>query len=257
MKGITTNQRRDKTLEMLKERGRVTVSELAEKFDISEVTIRSDLTEMEREGLLRRVYGGAVSSKRASYEMLLNDRMDINKEEKIRVAKACAELINDGDTLMVDFGTTIRYLARELAERSNLTVVTNALLVAQEFVYSRTVNVIMLGGDFDFQYQFTYGIDAINQLQKYRADKTILGTDGVGVNHGLTTYHHQEVEVSRLMIERSNEVIVVADYSKIGKEGFSNTTGISSIDTLVTNKSDANKGELDALRAQGIVVVEI
>lgn len=257
MSGVSSNRRREGILDLLRERGRVNVAELAAMYDISEVTIRSDLTEMEQAGSLRRVHGGAVSTKRAYYEMSLSDRMDINKDEKVRIAKACAALIKDGDTLMIDSGTTTRYLARELSERGNLTVVTNALLVAQEFVYNRSVNVILLGGNLDLQYQYTYGNDAITQLQKYRADKTIIATDGVGADHGLTSYHHHELDVSRLMIERSNEVVVVSDHSKIGKEGFSNITGISSIDVLVTNRHDANSAELDALREKGITVIEV
>jgi len=257
MKGFDTNRRRDSILELLKENEKVFVSKLAEIFDVSDVTIRIDLNELEQSGLLRRVHGGAIGTKRAYYEMSLNDRMEINKVEKIKIAKACADLIMDGDTLLIDSGTTTQYLARELSERSNLTVVTNSLLVAQEFVYNRTVNVILLGGSLDLHYQFTYGNDAISQLTKYRADKTILATDGISVEHGLTTYHHQELDVSRVMIERSNEVIVVADHSKIGREGFSNISGISGIEVLITNKEKKHRNELDALRHNGIDVIEV
>ena len=256
MKGNGANSRRDGIWELLKERGNVSVSELSGIFATSEVTIRNDLSEMERLGLLRRVHGGAVSTKKAYYEMSLNDRMDVNKDEKMRIAKACAGIVRDGDTLMIDSGTTTRYLARELSELGNLTVVTNALLIAQELVYNRSVNVILLGGNFDPQFQYAYGNDAITQLHKYRADKTIISTDGIGAVHGLTTYHHHELDVSRLMIERSNEVIVVADHSKIGKEGFSNITGISSIDILVTNKCNGSNAELDAIAEKGILVME-
>jgi len=257
MKGFNTNRRRDRILELLKENEKVSVSKLAEIFDVSDVTIRIDLTDLEQSGLLRRVHGGAVGTKRAYYEMSLNDRMDNNKVEKIKIAKASADLIMEGDTLLIDSGTTTQYLARELSERSNLTVVTNSLLVAQEFVYNRAVSVILLGGSLNLHYQFTYGNDTIAQLTNYRADKTILATDGISVKHGLTTYHHQELDVSRLMIERSNEVIVVADHSKIGREGFSNITGISSIDVLITNNYENYRMELDAFIENGIDVKEI
>ena len=257
MDSIRTNDRKDSILKLLKENGRVTVSQLADSFQRSEVTIRSDLAEMEQAGLLRRVHGGAVSIKRAYYEMTLNDRMDINREEKIRIAKACAGLVKDSDIIMIDSGTTNQLLARELAEHENLTVVTNALLIAQEFGSNRSVNVILLGGHLDIHYQFTYGIDAVTQLQGYRADKMFLATDGIGAEYGLTTYHYQELDVSRLMIERSNEVVVVADHSKIGREGFTNVTGISNIDIVVTDKSDDNRKKLDALVQLGIVVMEV
>jgi len=256
-KGVSISQRRDSILEMLKKENKVTVAELAKIFHTSDATIRSDLTEMEQTGLLRRVHGGAVSTRKAYYEMSLNDRMNINMDDKIRIAKACAAFIEDGDALMIDSGTTTRYLARELAERSNLTVVTNSVLITQEFAYNRFVNVILLGGNLDLQYQFTFGNDTITQLQRYRADKVFISTDGLSVKHGLTTYHHQESDVSRQMVERAKKVIAVADYSKIGKEGFSNTVPISSIDVLVTNEYSANKPELDEIRQKGIVVEEV
>jgi len=243
-------------LELLEKNGSVVVSELSKNFHISEVTIRNDLAEMEQAGLLQRVHGGAVSTKRAYYELSLNDRMHVNKSEKIRIAKACADLIHDGDTLMIDSGTTTRYLAMELRGRSNLTVVTNALLVAHEFLFNRAVDVILLGGNLDTQYQFTYGNDAVAQLQKYRADKMILATDGIGAAYGLTTYHHQESDVSQLMAARSNEVIVVADHSKIGKEGFSNIMDISRIHMLVTDKTESEMAELEAIRQKSVAVIE-
>jgi len=258
MKRHELSNRRNKILELLQKHGAVNVSQLVDMFHVSEVTIRADLTRMDNSGLLRRVHGGAVSlgSKKAYNEMVHNDRMDINKEEKIRIAKACAIYIKEGDTLMLDSGTTNRYVARELSERVNLTVVTNSIFIAQELGFKQIVNVILLGGHLDTQYQFTYGADAVSQLEKYRASKMILSTDGIGVMYGLTTYHSKELDVSRLMIARSAKVIVAADYSKIGVEGFSNITDISNVDVIVTNKSE-NKKELDNIKALGIIVEEV
>ena len=108
----------------------------------------------------------------------------------------------------------------------------------------------------DLKYQFTHGSDTIEQLRKYRADKIIIATDGVSANHGLTTYHYQEADVSRHMIERANEVIAVADYSKIGKEGFAFIAALDRINALVTNASDIKQEELNDMRRKGIVVWE-
>ena len=256
MKNMSTAQRREKIRELIAAQGNVSVTELAGIFGISEVTVRGDLNDMERTGLLRRIRGGAVSTAKMYYEMSLNDRMEVNRLQKISVAKACASLIKDGDIIMIDSGTTTCYLAKELSERGNLTVLTNALQVADEFRYNRSVNVILLGGNLDARYRFTYGNDVVTQLQKYRADKAIIATDGLSAEHGLTTYHHQELDVTRMMIERSNEVLVVADHSKIGKEGFSYITGISDLDILVTDTEAANNNELKALSSLGIRVVE-
>ena len=257
IKNRDTTQRRNEIMEMLKIDDRVKVSMLVDVFGISDVTIRNDLSEMEQQGLLRRVHGGAVSTKKSYYDMSLNDRMNINKEEKIRIAKACAALIKDGDTLMIDSGTTTRYLAKELAERSNLTVVTNALLIAQEFAYNNSVNVILLGGQLDLQYQFAFGNETISQTQKYRADKMVIATDGISVSHGLTTYHHQEADVSRHMIERANQILAVADHSKIGKEGFAYISPLSCVSVLITDENEASASELNAMQRHGIEIIEV
>jgi len=249
-------QRKNKILERLKQEDEVRVGELAEMFCISSATIRSDLAELEEKGLLRRTHGGALGTKKSYFSMSLNERMKINREEKIRIAKSCVGLIKDGDTLMVVSGTTTRYVAKELAERSNLTIVTNSVQVAEEFVYNNSINVIMLGGNLDLQYQFTYGPDTVAQLLKYRADKMILALDGVSVKHGLSTYHALESDVSRQMIDRANEVIAVADHSKIGREGFSHIAPLTSIDILVTDKNESSKLELDGFRKNGIAVEE-
>ncbi len=257
IKDVKVDKRRNSILEMLNRDGKVKVTQLAGAFDISDVTIRNDLTEMEQEGVLRRVHGGAVSTKKAYFDMSLNDRMDINKEAKIRIAKAASCLVVDGDTLMIDSGTTTCYIAKELASRKNLTIVTNSLQIAREFGYHNTINVILLGGNLDFQYQFTFGNDTVAQLQKYRADKMIIATDGVSAKHGLTTYHYKEADVSCQMIDRANEVIAVADHSKIGKEGFSYICPLDIIDVLVTDKQDSNiEEELEAIRQKGITIKE-
>ena len=248
------DKRKSAILEILRTDDEVSVKQLAEQFGVSNVTIRSDLAELEQNGLLRRTHGGAVSAKKSYYNMSLHDRMTINRNEKIRIANSCAELIKDGDTLMIDSGTTTRYLAKELSDRKNLTIVTNAIQIAEEFVYS-TANVIFLGGNLDSQYQFTYGNETVSQLQNYRADKTILAVDGISIEHGLSTYHYREVDVSRCMIERTNEVIVVADHSKIGKEGFSYIAPLQKTNVLITNHNIDTASELEKYRSKGITVI--
>ena len=251
---ISAGQRRDKILETLNNSGKVTVARLVGDFGVSDATVRNDLAAMEQDGLLRRIRGGAVKANNPFY-MSQNNRMNIKKDEKILIAKACANLIDDGDTLMINPGTTTLYLAKELSERHNLTVVTNSVLIAQELVCGNMINVVLLGGNIDTQYQFTFGDDTVRQLQKYRANKVIIATDGISANNGLTTYHPKSVEVSSQMIERAYETIVVADNTKIGKEGFSFIAPISVVNVLVTNKHSENNSELEALRKKGVAVI--
>ncbi len=253
---IGIDDRRSSILEMLRSKGKVKVTDLSRLFNISEVTIRNDLSELERDGMLTRVHGGAVGTRKAYCNMSLNDRMVVNREEKLRIAKAVKLMISEGDTLMLDSGTTTYYVAREIAHIKNLTIVTNSLQVAQELSYQSNINVILLGGSLDPRYQFTFGDDALNQLKKYKADKMIIAVDGVSVSSGLTTYHYLEAEVSRQMSTRANRTIAVADYSKIAREGFAHIGAITSIDTLVTNK-EADKEEIGAISNLGIEVLQV
>lgn len=245
--------RRDKILETLTRRGKVRVGELADTFGISEVTVRSDLAGLEDEGLLRRVHGGAVSTRKAYCNMSLNDRMKTNETEKRRIAKSCASLICNGDTIMMNSGTTTLFAAQELKDLKNLLIVTNSVLIAQEVMNFQGGSAILLGGNMDFKYQYTYGEDTLSQLSRYRADKLILSVDGISSDHGMTTYHHLEADVSRHMIERSDKTIVVADHSKIGREGFVLIDTVQSMDILVTNSGEYND-ETERLRKNGIRV---
>ena len=259
-KRMNTNDRRNAIKETVEKEGRVNVVKLAADFGTTQATIRTDLREMEKTHLVERVHGGAISissAYKSYYDANLNERMNINKDEKLKIAKACMSLIQDGDTILIDSGTTNIYVARELAKFDNLTVLTNALLIAQELFYNPSIKVILLGGDIEFNSQFTYGNDTITQLSKYRANKYIQSIDGVSIDHGITTYHHQEVDVSRLMMERVNQVIALADHSKIGKEGFSFIAPLDSINTLITDSNELNEKVLSEIETRGVEVIRV
>ncbi|WP_020618973.1 DeoR/GlpR family DNA-binding transcription regulator [Paenibacillus daejeonensis] len=247
-------ERRKTILSLLNEEGKVKVVELSKRFAISEVTIRGDLDALEQEGLLERVHGGAISNYKSYYAMNFNDRMEANQEEKRRIAMEAAAMINDGDTLILGSGTTPLYVVRELKEQRNLILLTNSLSVVQEASRNPNIKfVVLLGGNFNGEYQFTSGDDAISQLSKYKADKLILSSDGVSSEFGVTTYHHMEAELNRQMIARVNKTIVVADYTKIGRADFSHISDIDQIDCIISNHN-ANKEEIAAFEEAGIEV---
>ena len=254
---IGPDKRKEEILNILKDRGRVRVAELSREFDISEVTIRTDLAELESRGLLKRTRGGAIGTQKAYFNMSLAERMEVNKEEKKRIAGTASGLVAEGETLMIDSGATNYYVAKELAGKKNITVVTNSLMIAQEMSFSSLVNVILLGGSLDPQHQFTFGADTAAQLVRYKADKAIISTDGVSVEPGLTTFHHREADVSRKMIERSNNVIAVADHSKIGKEGFAFIARLDKIDYLITDKNIGTNAELNKIRRENIIIKQV
>lgn len=258
-KSITPNdfnidERRQIILEMLNSKGKIKVFDLSRHFEISEVTIRSDLDELEKQGLLERVHGGAVSTYRNYFGMDFLDRMSANKEEKQRIASITASMISNGDTIILGSGTTPIYVARELKDHRDLTVLTNSVVAGQELSLLKGVSsVILLGGNINPRYQFTYGDDAITQLLRYKADKLIISSDGISKEFGLTTYHHFEAEMNRQMIKRVNKTIVVADFTKIGRASFAHIESIEKIDILITNAS-ADKDETDLIRESGAEV---
>jgi DeoR/GlpR family transcriptional regulator of sugar metabolism len=191
--------------------GKVRVTELSRQFGISEVTVRNDLTELEAEGLLERVHGGAVLTQKAYFNMTLGDRMKVNEAEKRAIATYASSMIKDGSTLIVISGTTPLFALKELRNVKNLTVITNSIPVAHEAGFCSNMHVIILGGSFDSNYQITYGDDTVNQLRKYKADMLLLSADGFSAEDGVTTHLYFDAEINRQMIARANRTIALAD----------------------------------------------
>lgn len=254
MEELDIDERRKRILDMLHREGKIKVAELSKLFGTSEVTIRSDLDELAAQELLQRTHGGAISTYKSYYNMNFQDRMETHKEEKKRIAVEAAAQISDGDTLILGSGTTPLYVMRELKNHKNLIIITNSLSIAQEAGYSRNVHVVvLLGGNLNVPYQFVSGDDTISQLNKYKADKLILSSDGVSADYGISTYHHLEAELYRHMIARVDKTILVADYTKIGRSNFSLIERVEKTDCLITNQN-ANKEEIEAFKERGIEV---
>lgn len=253
---LNVDDRREKILQLITQQGKVKVIELSRLFCISEVTIRNDLSELEAAGMLERVHGGAISTYKSYYNMSLHDRMETNKDEKRKIASEAAKMISDGDTIMINSGTTTLFAAQELKNIKNLTVVTNSLVISQEMGHYKNIHVILLGGNVNAQYQFTYGDDTISQLKRYKADKLILSVDGISQEEGITTYHHFEAEVNRQMISRVNKTIVVADFTKIGRTSFAYIDSLENVDFLVTNRN-VSEDEIRGIIKKGVEVKQI
>ncbi len=229
--------RRQRILELLAQDGQVKISALSKLFNTTPVTIRSDLAALEKDGYLKRVTGGAVQTVRNFYTMDAQQRKHYNLEAKTAIAKAAASLIQDGDTLLINSGTTMLSIAAELKKRNSLNVVTNSMAVAVELASCPTFHVILLGGEVNAQYSFSYGNTALEQLAQYKADRAILSIDGIHSKAGITTYHAEECSVCRMMMERSKETIIAADFSKFGFESFSKVSDLQSADYYVTNNN--------------------
>lgn len=251
---IAVEQRRGEIIELIQRNGSVRVSELARLYSISEVTIRTDLEYLESQGQLTRVHGGAVGTGKLYANMDLSERYMTNATSKRELATLAACLIENNDTIMMNAGTTLAYVLKAIQGKKNISIVTNSIQNALEVSSYPGVNVILLGGEIDAKYQFTHGVDTLAQLEHYHANKCIISVDGIDDKDGLTLYYANESGIVRQMIESSDEVIVVADSSKLGRSAFSRVASLADIDILVTNNKETSP-ELDALREMGCEVI--
>lgn len=229
--------RRDAILEMLRNEERVYVSKLSKLFGTTEVTIRNDLTVLEQQHKLMRVQGGAVLYPDTETPVIAN------APQKQAIADAVTDMISDGDTLFINCGTTTLCVAQALKQRKNLNVVTNSIPVATALADVPTIRVLLLGGEVNAQYGFTYGANAQEQLAQYQAGWAILAVDGVSEGCGVTTYHAEEAILDRMMIDGAAHALIVADSSKIGRAGFSRICECSKRLTLVTDHVDPETQE--------------
>ena len=249
---LKIENRRKKILQQLNRAGKVSVTELSAMLNVTAVTIRNDLTELEQEGCLLRVQGGAVKATVTEEGLEGQLFRAVHSQQKASIAKTVAAMVRDGDTLFLNSGTTCEYVAEALRIRKNLNVVTNALKVATKLGDVPTFRVLLIGGEINAQYGFTHGGDAQEQLSKYQADWAILSVDGVSAKGGVTTHHAEEAIIDRIMSAGAKETIIAADGSKIGRAGFSRVAPCTSALTLVTDSS-AGAEALEALKEGGLL----
>ena len=248
-KGLKIDVRRKKILDLLAQNGEVRIADLTALFDTTEVTIRSDLSALENDGYLQRVTGGAVQTVRNFYNLDYIQRGRNNLAFKRAVGQAAADMISDGETLLINSGATTSAVAGALRKKRNLSIVTNSVTVAMELGEAPSFRVILLGGNINVRYAFTYGSDALEELEHYRADHAILSIDGISAEAGLTTYHAEEATIDRAMIRRARSTLVVADYSKIGRESFTSVGALDQRILLITNQC-ADREQVRAIGGQ-------
>ena len=253
----TTAARKQLILEILNQNSEIRIADLSRQLNTSVVTIRKDLDDLEREGLLKRVRGGAILNYRGQNSAMYLDRMKVKKEEKMMIAAAAANLISDGDTVIINSGSTTLYCTQALRTKKNLIVITNAVQVFSEISYCRNITTFFLGGRFDPEIQATFGDDTNEQLSRYKADKLIIGMDGADIHAGATTYNYVEATSMRLMMKCAREKILVVDDSKIGRAALVRIGMLSEFDVIVTNYQPGLESEYDELRTMGVNVVAV
>ena len=241
-------------LERVASHGSVDAGHLADEFRVSPATIRRDLQVLEDQRLLSRTHGGAVAVD-VAYELPVRYRVGQHREAKATVARKAAEILPKGPlTLGLTGGTTTHLLARLLAERVDLTVVTNALNIAAELALRPRLKLIMTGGVSRTQSYELVGPIADQALAGLNMAVAVVGVDGISARGGLTTHDEIEANTNAVMIRRADKVIVVADGSKIGRICLAGIAPVTDVSCLVTDDS-ADEAGLDAIRRLGTEIV--
>lgn len=255
---LLAEERRRKILMLLETEGRVTVNDLVRRFDVSTVTMRADLDILAENGALVRSHGGAVRRLDPVQDYSVAFKETIHHAEKVRIGQAAAGLLKPNQTIILDSGTTTLQVARHIKQQKlkGLTVVTNALNIANELVDAPNVSLIMLGGILRQVSNSFVGPQAERMLAALHADHLFLGVDGLDLEVGPTTPDILEAELNSLMIAVSTEVTIVADSSKIGRRSLSTIGSLSAIHRLITDNRIAPEAA-QAIQARGLELIVV
>lgn len=253
----TAQGRRSAILQKLREDSSVTVSQLKEIFGVSEVTIRKDLRILQDRKLLIRVHGGALkessTNQKEPDEHNFSFKQMVNSREKQAIGRAAATHIKNGDTILVDSGTTALEVVRNLHAFNDLTIVTTSINAMMEAVKYRRFKVMMLGGLLRETSLSMVGPLAESNLKLFYCDKLFLGVDSFSVESGLSTPNVEEASINQVMISRASEVIAVFDSSKVNKRALAFIAPVDKINTIVTD-SNFPANVLGQLKSMNVTV---
>jgi DeoR family transcriptional regulator of aga operon len=249
-------------LELLTDSGRVTVEDAAERLSVSQATIRRDFDQLAQQQMITRTRGGAVANG-VSYDLPLRYKTAKHSAEKQRIGAAAAGLVSPGMVVGLNGGTTTTEVARALAVRpdlntsadgAQLTVVTNALNIANELLVRSRMKVVVAGGVVRPQSFELVGPLGGALLREVTLDAALLGVDGIDVHLGAAAHHEGEASMNALMVARAKRVVIIADSSKLGGHAFARICPIERVDTLVTD-SGADPDIVAAFRTAGLNVI--
>jgi DeoR/GlpR family transcriptional regulator of sugar metabolism len=249
-------ERRQLILEMVRANGAVSLRELARVVQTSEVTVRRDVRALEAEGLLDRRHGGAVLPGGYTRESGFPQKAHLVTPEKMAIADVAATMVGEGEAVVLGAGITAQELARRLARVPGLTVVTNSLLVAQALAHANRVEVVMTGGTLRGSNYALVGSGAEQSLHGLRVSKAFLSGSGLTAERGLSTSNMLSSSVDRALVQAANDVVVLADHSKLGADTMFQTVPTELITHLVTDQPPPGEEraatELQALADRGV-----
>ena len=253
MGNLLLPERWTRIIDLVDQRGGVTVEEVAHELAVSPATARRDLARIHERGLIRRTHGGAAPSPSVRIGRTLAESRHTNPEEKERIGRAAAALVKPGETLMLDGGFTTYQVAAHIAV-SPFTVVTNSFDVVQAVLGREGATIVFLGGTLNLISGTTVGPLTQEQALQLWADRAILGADALSPAYGISSPNAETAQTKKAMAQRAGKLMVVADHTKLGGRAVYHVAPVQSIATLVTDDR-AEPGMLEAFRAAGVEVV--
>ena len=233
---MTTYERRQSLLDILRKQPGLRVPELAKALDISEGTVRNDLNALEQQGLLMRVHGGAVLNQQDQFQNTsFVRRYQQNAAAKLAIAREAAVLVNDGDSILIDASSTAYYFAKALSERRRLRVITNGFEVARELAQNSSNTVVLIGGVVNNESSSVTGLLSEHIIEELHIQKAFLSCSGFGLERGMTEVHLAEAQLKRKVIESSQQLFALVDSSKFGKEDLTSFARPEKINRLFTD----------------------
>ncbi|NUU63734.1 DeoR/GlpR family DNA-binding transcription regulator [Paenibacillus agri] len=251
---LTYEERKETILSRLEMEGKIQVHALAGLFNVTTETIRRDLDRLEKEGRLRKVYGGAVRMRSEMTEPTFLRRSQMQLSEKQAIGQLAASLVRDGETVILDNGTTTLEIMRALKNRAQVTVITNSAPILSCALEGFQGKLIFTGGEVNPLYQAATGVIAHELLDQFKVNKAFISAGGVSLADGITDYHLDEALISRKMIQRTEEAILVADHTKFGVTTFAQIAPIEGIAMVLTD-SGCSREWLDAFARLDIEVL--
>lgn len=251
---LTYEERRETILAELGTKGKVQVHALAGMFNVSTETIRRDLDRLEKEGRLRKVYGGAVQTRSERIEPTFMKRSQMHSGEKRAIGKLAASLVREGETVLLDNGTTTIEIMRELKDRGDVTVITSSVPILACALDGFQGKVIFAGGEVHMGIQAATGAIAHQLLDQFKVNKAFISAGGISLADGITEYNLEEALLSRKMMQRTEEAILVADHSKFGVTTFAQIAPIEHISMIVTDPGCSQEW-IDALNKLDVEVL--
>ena len=229
-------ERQKKMMEYIEANTSAQIHELAERFHVSEATVRRDLDDLDQQGALKRTHGGAIKVDRSTaYESMYSEKIGQMLDEKHRIADKAAQMVHAGDTVLIDSGTTTFFIAQALSHHENLTIITNDLYIAYQTPLHPSSTLIVTGGTRRQGRQELVGTVTENFIRDTHVDLAFVGVDGIDLTGGATNANFAEVGVKRLMLQTATRSVIVADHSKFGRIALARICDLKDVSLILTD----------------------